>query len=335
MPEPLLEIDQVSVEYHRGRRTPPLRAVDNVTLSVAPGETLAIVGESGSGKSTLGNAVLGLAPVLGGAIRFRGRDITHADHRERRALSRHIQVVFQDPYGSLNPVRTIGQTLAEPFLVHRNLDSAAARAEVTAMLRRVGLPADAADRYPAKFSGGQRQRIAIARALMLSPQLIICDEAVSALDLSVQAQILNLLSDLQREFGLSYLFISHDLDVVRHISHRVAVLLHGRLVEQGPTAVVTTDPTHPYTQALLAAVPVPDPQEQLRRRTRRNLEKRPRPGESSGRSGGCPFSGRCMHTMEICITETPPPSNVSSGGMVACHLHAGHVLLETPTQQAV
>jgi ABC-type oligopeptide transport system ATPase subunit len=270
---PLLDIHGLTIEYRRGRHA-VVRAVDGVSLQVQPGETVGLVGESGSGKSTLGNAVLGLVPVHRGAIFFDGKDITRARFRERRALSEHLQVVFQDPYSSLNPVRTIGQTLAEPLHVHRKLRRSEREGPIRAMLQRVGLPPEAADRYPAQFSGGQRQRIAIARALMVSPRLIICDEPVSGLDLSVQAQVLNLLFELQRDFGLSYLFISHDLAVVRHVSHRIIVLYRGQIMESGPANQVYEAPSHPYTQALLAAAPVPDPELQEARRAERRARIR-------------------------------------------------------------
>jgi ABC-type glutathione transport system ATPase component len=251
--DPILGIEDLSVDFRRGRDT--VAAVTSVSLELGRGETLGLVGESGSGKSTIGNAVLGLVAPSGGRIRFRGEDITAATSRRRRQLGRHIQVVFQDPYGSLNPSRTIGQTLTEPLRVVRRMPRADAAERVRAALAQVGLAYDALGRYPGAFSGGQRQRIAIARALVLEPEIVICDEPTSALDLSVQAQILNLLLDLQNDLGLSCLFISHDIDVVRHMSHRVAVLLGGRIVEQGTAATVTATPSHAYTRALLAAVP--------------------------------------------------------------------------------
>jgi len=255
----LLDVEGLTVRYHR---RPP--AVSDVDLTVGPGETVALVGESGSGKSTIGNAVLGLVPPAGGRVVFDGEDVTHATTARRRALTRQIQAIFQDPYGSLNPMRTIGQTLVEPLRAHRiRVDE---RARVAEALERVGLPADAADRYPGQFSGGQRQRVAIARALMVGPKLVICDEPTSSLDLSVQAQVLNLLLRLQKEEGLGYLFITHDLAVVRHIAHRVVVLYEGRVVESGPTGQICDDPRHDYTRALLAAVPDPDPVEQRARR---------------------------------------------------------------------
>lgn len=258
MDEPLLQVSGLEVGYPaRKRRDPPVRAVDGVDFVLAQGTTLGLVGESGSGKSTIGKAVLGLVQPTAGRITLHGRDITHATARERRALSGHLQVIFQDPYGSLNPSRTIGKTLGEPLRVVHRMDRRRAAARVVEVLDQVGMPPDAADRYPAAFSGGQRQRIAIARALTFRPDVIVCDEPTSALDLSVQAQIINLLLDLQERFGLSYLFISHDMDVVRHLSHRIAVLTRGRIVEQGQAAQVTDAPTHSYTRRLLAAVPDP------------------------------------------------------------------------------
>jgi len=264
----LLEVSALAVRYRRGRRKPPFTGLRDVTLAIAPGETVALVGESGSGKSTLGNAVLGLVPVASGTITFDGADVTRPSPRRRRALTRDIQAVFQDPYGSLNPVRPIGQALAEPLRAHQRLDSTTTATRVGAALERVGLSADAAALYPGQFSGGQRQRIAIARALMLSPRLVICDEPLSALDLSVQAQVLNLLKALQRELGVGYLFITHDLAVVPHIAHRVVVLYRGQVVETGTVSQVCDHPSHPYTQRLISAAPVPDPaQQRARRRT--------------------------------------------------------------------
>ncbi|HST67223.1 MAG TPA: ATP-binding cassette domain-containing protein [Mycobacteriales bacterium] len=274
----LLEVRGLRVDYGRGRRRST--AVDAVDLDVGPGETLALVGESGSGKSTIGNAVLGLVPIAAGTVTFQGEDVGRAPARRRRELTAQLQAVFQDPYGSLNSMRTIRQTLVEPLIAHRRAvpstggtsrpaDPASARSQVEAALHSVGLDPDAADRYPGEFSGGQRQRIAVARALMLRPRLIVCDEPTSALDLSVQAQVLNLLTTLQRDLGLSYLFITHDLAIIRHVAHRVAVLHRGRVVETGPVRKVCDEPEDPYTQALLAAAPVPDPVAQRERREAR------------------------------------------------------------------
>lgn len=252
--EPVLEVTNLEVTYKR-RGSTPLKAVNGVDLRIMPGTTLGLVGESGSGKSTLGRAVLGLAPISGGTVRVHGRDVTKAGRSERRSLSRDLQVIFQDPYGSLNPTKTIGATLAEPMMVHKIGDRAAVSARVDEVLREVGMPADAAQRYPNAFSGGQRQRIAIARALMMQPSLIVCDEPVSALDLSIQAQVLNLLNRLQKTLGLSYLFISHDLAVVRYFAEEIVVLYKGEIVERGPSDEVYNNPQHAYTQRLLSATP--------------------------------------------------------------------------------
>ncbi|WP_287933752.1 ATP-binding cassette domain-containing protein [Arthrobacter sp.] len=266
----LLTVTGLDVEYPlKGFRRKPFRALTDINIAIKPGETLGLVGESGSGKTTLGRAVLGLAPVTRGTITFDGSDISHATRGERRRLGKDLQVVFQDPYTSLNPSLQIGDILAEPLTV-QGKPAAEARRRVRELLDQVGLPSDAVDRLPREFSGGQRQRVAIARALALSPKLIVCDEPVSALDLSTQAVVLDLFLQIQRDTGVSYLFVSHDLDVVRHISHRVAVMYHGEIVEQGAAGTVTRNPAHPYTQRLLLASPVPDPDRQAKRRNERH-----------------------------------------------------------------
>ena len=316
--QPLLDVVDLSVVYRRGRRTPPLRATDHVSFGIAGGETLGLVGESGSGKTTIGRAILGLSPATSGRIILDGEDITNASSGRRRELSASLQVVFQDPYSSLNPTRTIGQTLSETVRVHtKGLSSVEIRARVDSSLQRVGLPADAAMRYPARFSGGQRQRIAIARALMVGPRLVICDEPTSALDLSVQAQVLNLLQELQLDLGLSYLFISHDLAVVCHLAHRIIVLYQGRIMEMGEARAVRDRPLHPYTTALLNAAPVPDPIEQRRRRS---LRARTASGHTdlSG-SSSCRFAPRCPYAIELCRTSTPTLESTADGTLVACH----------------
>ena len=265
----LLTVDNLVVEYPgKGLRAKPFRALDNVSIRIGHGETLGLVGESGSGKTTLGRALLGLAPVTEGTIRFNGDDIGHASRGKRRALSRDLQVVFQDPYTSLNPSMTVGDILSEPLTVQGRSRSDA-RKRVREVLDQVGLPQDTIGRLPREFSGGQRQRVAIARALALSPKLIVCDEPVSALDLTTQARVLDLFLQIQRDTGVAYRFVSHDLDVVRHISHRVAVMYHGEIVEQGVATHVTGTPEHPYTQRLLLASPVPDPDRQQVRRANR------------------------------------------------------------------
>jgi oligopeptide/dipeptide ABC transporter ATP-binding protein len=313
----LLQVQDLTVEFDRGHGSTSLRAVDSVSFTIAPRETVGLVGESGSGKSTVGRAILGLAPIKSGTVTFAGLDITHASHRRRRGLSADLQVVFQDPYSSLNPTRTIGQTLREMMRVYGRAGQMKVEPRVTDILRRVGLPPEATNLYPAHFSGGQRQRIAIARALMVKPRLVICDEPVSALDLSIQAQILNLLQELQRDFQLSYLFVAHNLAIVRHLSHRIIVLYRGRIMEQGDAATVYSHPAHPYTQALLQAAPVPDPDEQRRRRDGR---LRARPNRiSTVPHDSCPFAPRCSYAIDLCRTARPALETSTEGSVVACH----------------
>ncbi|TYB53509.1 ABC transporter ATP-binding protein [Nonomuraea sp. PA05] len=260
----LLTVDDLHVSFPgKGRRAPRTRVLRGVSLDVAPGETLGLVGESGSGKTTIGRAVLGLVPVASGTITFGGRRIDDLTGRRRRELARDLQVIFQDPYTSLNPSRTIGDTLAEPLL---GLGARVARERVARLLDRVHLPADAARRLPREFSGGQRQRVAIARALAIDPKLIVCDEPVSALDLTTQRTVLDLLLEVQEQSGVSYLFVSHDLAVVRFMAHRVAVIHRGEIVETGSAAEVTGEPRHPYTRGLLLAAPVADVAAQRARR---------------------------------------------------------------------
>ncbi|CAL4860885.1 ATP-binding cassette domain-containing protein [Microbacterium sp. MM2322] len=269
MTAPLLEVTDLVVEYPgKGFRAEPFRALKGVSLDILPGETVGLVGESGSGKTTLGRAALGLAPVTGGTITYDGRDISHLTRRQRRTLTSEIQVVFQDPYSSLNPSMTIEEILIEPLRA-AGIAKTTARTRVRDLLDQVGLPADARDRLPREFSGGQRQRVAIARALALEPRLIVCDEPVSALDLSTQARVLDLFVEIQERTGVAYLFVTHDLAVVRHVSHRVAVMYRGEIVEYGDGDRVTSEPEHPYTQRLFMAAPVPDPDKQEERRAAR------------------------------------------------------------------
>ncbi|WP_349428811.1 ATP-binding cassette domain-containing protein [Microbacterium sp. LWS13-1.2] len=272
MSDTLLSVDNLVVEYPgKGFRAQPFRALKGVSLDILPGETVGLVGESGSGKTTLGRAVLGLASVTAGKITYEGKDITRLQRKERRALSSEIQVVFQDPYSSLNPSLTIEQTLTEP-LTAAGVTGAVAKRRVRELLDQVRLPADARGRLPREFSGGQRQRIAIARALALDPKLVVCDEPVSALDLSTQARVLDLFIEIQERTGVAYLFVTHDLAVVRHISHRVVVMYHGEIVENGDGDQVTSRPNHPYTQRLFMAAPIPDPdRQQVKRNERRAL----------------------------------------------------------------
>lgn len=264
-----LKVENVDVEYPgKGFLSKPFKALHSVSIELGKGETLGLVGESGSGKTTLGRAILGLAPVTAGSIRFQGEEISKASRKDRQRLSRDIQVVFQDPYTSLNPSMEIGQILAEPLEI-QGMKGDEAKKRIKELLDQVNLPKDAIHRLPREFSGGQRQRVAIARALALAPKLIVCDEPVSALDLTTQARILDLFLQIQQDTGVSYLFVSHDLDVVRHISHRIAVMYKGEIVEQGEAMKVSKNPDHPYTQRLLMASPVPDPDRQAKRREER------------------------------------------------------------------
>lgn len=270
MDNTLLSVENLVIEYPgSGFFAKPYRALHGVSLDIKRGETVGLVGESGSGKTTLGRAILGLANAHSGVIRFEGQDITQSDKATRRELSRHIQVVFQDPYSSLNPVMTVEDILLEPLRVFRIGGLAEARAKALRLLDRVNLPSSALTRLPREFSGGQRQRIAIARALMVDPKLVICDEPVSALDVSTQDKVTTLLSEIQQETGVAYLFIAHDLALVRQISDRVAVMYRGNIVEWGDSEVIGSKPQNPYTKKLLLAAPVPDPMRQQARRERR------------------------------------------------------------------
>jgi oligopeptide/dipeptide ABC transporter ATP-binding protein len=319
--EPVLTVEGAAV--HFGGRAgflrkpgPPLKAVDGVSLSIAPGETLGLVGESGCGKSTLSNAILGLVPLAAGAIHVGGRKVDAADREGLRAIRSEAQMVFQDPALSLNPRLSVGTAVGEPLLVRGLAKGEALKQRVGELLRSVGLEADHAQRFPHEFSGGQRQRIVIARALALQPKLVICDEPVSALDVSVRAQILNLLVDLQREKGMSYLFVSHDLSVVRHIADRVAVMYLGRIVETASREVLFARPRHPYTIALLAAAPEPDPGRK-REASRRILEgELPSP---TNLPPGCAFAARCPRATDLCRRERPELRPFADGATAACH----------------
>jgi len=319
--EPLLAVRDLKVHFpvRKGGlwgKAATLKAVDGVDLTLAPGETLGIVGESGCGKSTLARAILKLVPVSGGTVWLGGRDVTAVAQKAFRPYKRDLQIVFQDPLASLNPRMTVGDIVAEPLRVHRpDLDRATIRAEVVEVLRRVGLSGRELNRYPHEFSGGQCQRIGIARALVLRPKLVICDEPVSALDVSIRAQIVNLLMDLRRDFGLSLIFIAHDLAVVRHISHRVMVMYLGGVMELAPRDALYERPAHPYTRALISAVPLPDPQAE-RARPREILRgDLPSPIDPPS---GCRFRTRCRYAIERCRVETPALRPFGEG-FVACH----------------
>lgn len=319
----LLEITDLKVHFpvrtgRFGGGKDMLKAVDGVSLTINANETLAVVGESGCGKTTIGNAVLGLAPVTAGRITFEGRDLSTLTSSERRHVWREMQVVFQDPVSALNPRRTIAQSIAEPLVIHDH-PKAQIAARVDELMGLVGLNSDQRDRRPGALSGGQRQRVVIARALALNPKLVICDEPVSALDVSIQSQILNLLMRLQRELGLSYLFIAHDLSVVRHIADRVAVMYLGLVVEEGPAAQVFANPVHPYTEALLSAIPVPDPTLRGKRKGIVLQGDLPSPLDPPK---GCPFVTRCPLAEETCKDARPPLVEVSPAHHIRCRVRA-------------
>jgi oligopeptide/dipeptide ABC transporter ATP-binding protein len=299
------------------RQTIPLRAVDDVALRIEPGETLGLVGESGCGKSTLGRLLIRLLPPTAGDILFDGASITALSTADLREKRRSMQIIFQDPYGALNPRMSVEDIIMEPLLIHGARRNADTRRQVAVMLDLVGLPARVRDRFPHEFSGGQRQRIGIARALVLRPRFVVCDEPVSALDVSVQAQIVNLLQDLQGELGLTYLFIAHDLAVVKHISTRVAVMYLGKVVEVADKRTLYADPLHPYTKALIAAAPAGHPS--LRGRGRRERLAGDIPSAVYPPSG-CRFHTRCPFVMEVCRAQEPRISEPAPGHQVACHL---------------
>ncbi|HXF74323.1 MAG TPA: ABC transporter ATP-binding protein [Actinomycetota bacterium] len=320
--EPLLRVEGLTVHFPvRGgpwgqRRV--VHAVDDVTFEIRRGETLGLVGESGSGKTTTGRAILRRVPITAGRIWFKGRDITALRGEELRRLRRDMQLVFQDPYASLNPRMRVLDIVAEPLLVHGLVRRIAdARDRVVELLELVGLPADAIHRYPHAFSGGQRQRIGIARALALEPDLIVADEPVSALDVSIRAQVVNLMQDLQERLGLTYLFIAHDLSVVRHISHRIAVMYAGKLVELADRDEIYRDPRHPYTRALLSAVPIPDPRVQRARGRTILRGEIPNPVQPPP---GCRFHTRCPIAVERCAAEEPPFEEKAPHHLAACWL---------------
>ena len=322
----LLSVSGLKVHYPV--RHGIVRAVDGVGLEMNERQTFGLVGESGCGKTTLGKTILRLIKPTEGSIRLAGREIATLDRAELRPLRPQMQMIFQDPYASLNPRHSVGRTIEEPLIVHRIGSASERKQRVAWLMGKVGLRPDAANRHPHEFSGGQRQRIGIARALALNPKLIICDEPVSALDVSVRAQVINLLSDLQQEFGLSYLFISHDLSVVEHIADRIAVMYLGRIVEVADRKSLWTQPMHPYTRALISAVPVPDPQAQSKR-----LILEGDPPSPLDPPAGCRFRSRCPHATARCAAEEPELRTVADGHQMACHYLPGEYADERPKNQ--
>jgi peptide/nickel transport system ATP-binding protein len=328
--KPLLQVRDLTVTYTRrqrpfGRVRQTLRAVDGVNLDVGVGESVGLVGESGSGKSTIAQAVERLVPIESGSVTLDGEDLGGLKGRRLRALRRSVQMVFQDPYSSLDPSMSIGSSLEEPLKVHRIGRGQPTRPRLVEAMEAVGLRVTDLDKYPYEFSGGQRQRIAIARALICEPKLVVLDEAVSALDVSTRAQVLQLLQDLRQARGLAYLFIGHDLAVVRRMSDRIAVMFLGRIVESGPADRVVQRPAHPYTAALLASVP------DARRRSRperKALVTRGDPPDPWNRPRGCAFASRCPFAMPVCTVEEPPVVQVEGGGSATCHLHTSGPVLQ-------
>ncbi|MEC2055412.1 dipeptide ABC transporter ATP-binding protein [Peribacillus psychrosaccharolyticus] len=321
MTQPLVKVDNLKMHFPikggmLGKTIGQVKAVDGVSFSINKGETLGLVGESGCGKSTTGRMLLRLLEPSEGKVYFEGQDITNLSASEMRKLRREMQMVFQDPFASLNPRHTVEKILEEPLIVHGMKDKKERKRRVKELLEVVGLSSYHAKRYPHQFSGGQRQRIGIARALAVNPKLIIADEPVSALDVSIQSQVLNLMQDLQKEFDLTYLFIAHDLGVVRHISDRVGVMYLGNMVEITESEKLYEKPLHPYTQALLSAVPIPDVTYQKERVVLQGDVPSP-----SNPPAGCPFHTRCPQAMEVCSSVKPVLQEYESGHYVACHLY--------------
>ncbi len=330
----VLEIDDLSITFPGGRgflpwqRLPDVRAVQHVSLSIARGDTLGLVGESGSGKTTIGRAVLRFIRPRSGRIRVGDFDVTGFEGSVPRSFRRAVQVVFQDPVGSLNPSMVVGDIVGEPLRIHAGLSGAARQDRAGDLLEQVGLQRHHLNRYPHEFSGGQRQRIAVARALATDPDLLVLDEPVSALDVSTQSQVINLLERLQRETSAAYLFIAHDLAVVRHVCNRIAVMYHSRIVETGPSDGICDAPAHPYTELLLASIPDPDPEVQTGRSARRRALTIGTAGSvGNAPEDGCPFADRCPHVMDVCRESFPEFTPTLAGGEVACHLHTSGPML--------
>jgi oligopeptide/dipeptide ABC transporter ATP-binding protein len=322
-----LEVQDLYVEFAGKRRffsaaPPPIKAVNGVTFAIAAGTTYGLVGESGSGKSTIARAILRLVDPQRGSIRIEGKEATVLSGSDLFAYRRQVQVVFQDPYSSLNPSKTVGNIVGELITRHRGIKGNERDVLVRDLLEKVGLGSHFLGRYAYELSGGQRQRVAIARALSVDPQMIICDEATSALDVSVQSQVINLLEEIQEQTGIAYLFITHDLAVVQHISHHIGVMYLGFLVESGPAERIYAAPAHPYTEMLLTAMPVPHPATQRQRaQERRAITLNVEPLSPAALPKGCPFANRCPLVMEICHEEMPRITVVNGGGTVGCHLH--------------
>lgn len=333
---PLVRVRDLEVHFPivRGsvlpRKVGAVRAVDGVSFDIHRGETLGLVGESGSGKSTIGRALLGIEPATSGSIRFDGEDITHLAGSRRKPFARRMQMIFQDSRASVDPRWNVADIVAEPLRIHGEGRRSQQRARVAELLELVGLPGRFATAYPHQLSGGQGQRVGIARALALNPDFLICDEAVSALDVSIQAQILNLLNDFQKRFGLTYLFIGHDIATIRYMAHRTLVMYRGHIMELGESEPLVGEPLHPYTQSLMASVPLPDPPRERARRAAMQTDERERMEDRDTVQNGCPFAPRCpkvgqvKHTKGVdCHTVRPPLSAVSAGRSVSCHLFSG------------
>ncbi len=339
---PLLEVDSLKVYFPitsgivLDRHVGDIKAVDDVSLTIEQGDTLGLVGESGCGKSTLGRAILRLYEPTSGRVIFDGQDITHLKESALRPLRRRMQMVFQDPFASLNPRHSVGRIVGEPLRIHSISDGRSKTgARVRELLSLVGLPADAVGRYPHEFSGGQRQRIGVARALALNPEFLVCDEPVSALDVSIQAQIINLMEELQTELGLTYLFIAHDLAVVRHISDRIAVMYLGKIVEVAPADDLYVNPLHPYTITLLSSIPIPDPRVERRRQAIRVEGDLPSPANPPA---ACRFHTRCPFVQPTRCADDEPVLRALDGHLVACHyaedIKAGRITPASPTSVA-
>ncbi len=316
----LLEVRDLKKHYVLSKRTvfgrrEVLRAVDGISFSLRRGETLGLVGESGCGKTTTGKCIVRLIEPTSGQISLEGEDVVGASPDRIREIRKQMQIIFQDPYSSLNPRMTVGQIVGEPFAIHGICAGKERRQRVEALIDRVGLTRDSYTRFPHEFSGGQRQRVGIARALALNPKLVVCDEPVSALDVSIQAQVLNLMVQLQKESGLTYLFISHGLSAVKHISRRVGVMYLGKLVELGETEALFSSPLHPYTEALMSAIPRPDP-DIVRERVLLEGDAT----DSNHPPSGCPFHARCRYRMAVCENEEPAWRDLGGGHFAACHL---------------